>query len=333
MSLLGAFSFLLSLLLVASALISCSAAGNPAETRGEAPVNRTKSGVTQEAPVTVTDSAGREVSVPRAPARVVALTSSLCDLWASAGGSLAATSGDTFRERPELAGSIPELVNAGSLLEPNAETILSLDPQFVLLSDSLPAHRKLAALLDEGDIPYYFAKSDTFTDYLAALKDFTAITDRADLYDELGEGQRKAIDALIAKVPPNEHLTVLFMRVSTSKAEALSKDHIVCGVIDDAGAENIAITEQAVLKDLSLEAVVKADPDFIFAVTQGTNAKASEKVLAERFTSSSLWSGLRAVREGRFHVLPKELYQLKPNSRWKDAYEELFKILYPETFQ
>jgi iron complex transport system substrate-binding protein len=321
---------LLAVSLVAALLSACAIHDATSDASGKTAANHENLPAGDS--VAVSDSAGREVTVPAKPSRVVALTSSLSDIWVSAGGALTATSDDTFRERPELAESIPGLKSAGGLLEPNAEEIIAIDPQFALLSDSLPAHRELAGLLGKRDIPYYYAKSDTFADYLATLKDFTDITGRADLYTKLGVKQRKEIDALIAKVPLSERPRFLFMRVSTSKAEALSKDHIVCSIIDELGADNIAFTEEPVFKDLSIEAVIEADPDFIFAVMQGTDGEASEKVLSERFTSSPLWSGLRAVREGRFHILPKQLYQLKPNARWKDAYEGLFKILYPGAF-
>jgi iron complex transport system substrate-binding protein len=326
----GNICIFISILFLISIFPSCKAVSTamPRETA----ISVEEASPTVSGNITVTDSVGREVVVPRIPKRAVALTSSLSDLWVLSGGSLTATSDDTFRERPELTESIPGLVHAGGLLEPNAESILSVDPQFVVLSDSLAAHRKLAELLDEKGIPYYYAKSDTFKDYLAALKNFSAIMGREDIYVEFGEKQEAEIDDLIKRVPNGVHPTVLFIRVSTSKVEALSKDHIVCSIIDDSGAENIAFTEEIVLKDLSLEAVIKADPDFIFAVMQGTDTKASERILEEKFTSNPLWSELSAVKGGHFIVLPKELYQLKPNARWKDAYEGLFEILYPETF-
>lgn len=44
------------------------------------------------------------------------------------------------------------------------------------------------------------------------------------------------------------------------------------------------------------------------------------------------WSSLTAVKEGRYIVLPKDLYLYKPNARYVEAYEGLAKILYPEVF-
>ena len=46
------------------------------------------------------------------------------------------------------------------------------------------------------------------------------------------------------------------------------------------------------------------------------------ETLSETLLSNPAWSGLRAVREGRFYTLEHELYNLKPNARWGEAYEK-----------
>ena len=43
------------------------------------------------------------------------------------------------------------------------------------------------------------------------------------------------------------------------------------------------------------------------------------------------WGTLEAVREGRIYFMDKQLYNLKPNARWAEAYAYLFRLLYPET--
>ena len=45
--------------------------------------------------------------------------------------------------------------------------------------------------------------------------------------------------------------------------------------------------------------------------------------------SNPAWNSLTAVKEGRYYVLDKRLYNLKPNARWGEAYQKLADILYP----
>ena len=42
------------------------------------------------------------------------------------------------------------------------------------------------------------------------------------------------------------------------------------------------------------------------------------------------WQSLSAVQNGRYVILPGELFHYKPNKRWGESYEYLADILYPE---
>ena len=48
-------------------------------------------------------------------------------------------------------------------------------------------------------------------------------------------------------------------------------------------------------------------------------------------TENPAWSELTAVKEGRVYMMEKDLYTLKPNDRWGEAYEKLEAILAGET--
>ena len=78
--------------------------------------------------------------------------------------------------------------------------------------------------------------------------------------------------------------------------------------------------------------IIAADPDFVFVTTQGKDAKAVQQNIENTLLNNPAWSKLTAVREGRYYVLEKELYNLKPNARWGEAYQKLADILYGEDF-
>ena len=93
---------------------------------------------------------------------------------------------------------------------------------------------------------------------------------------------------------------------------------------------NIAASDSGLLDNLSLEAIVTADPDYIFVTTQGTDTDAALENVQETLNNSPVWSSLTAVKENHYYVLDKQLYNLKPNARWGEAYKELADILYQE---
>ena len=94
------------------------------------------------------------------------------------------------------------------------------------------------------------------------------------------------------------------------------------------GCVNIADSDTSLLDDLSLEAIVVADPDYIFVTTQGNDTDAAIRNIDKLLTSNPAWSALTAVKQGRYYVLDKKLYNLKPNAKWGEAYKQLADILY-----
>ena len=100
-------------------------------------------------------------------------------------------------------------------------------------------------------------------------------------------------------------------------------------MLADLDCENIADSESGLLEELSLETILAADPDYIFAVLQGADNSDAQAMLEGTLLSNPAWAGLTAVREGRFHIMDQQLYNLKPNARWGEAYEKLADILYP----
>jgi iron complex transport system substrate-binding protein len=76
-----------------------------------------------------------------------------------------------------------------------------------------------------------------------------------------------------------------------------------------------------------MEAIIVANPDYIFITTQGSDSDAIEANIQETLIDNPAWSTLDAVKEGRYYVLEKELYNLKPNAKWGEAYEKLEEIL------
>lgn len=96
------------------------------------------------------------------------------------------------------------------------------------------------------------------------------------------------------------------------------------------GCINIADSDKSLLEDLSLEAIIAADPQYIFVTTQGNDYEAAMKNVEELFISNPAWASLSAVQNGNYYVLEKSLFNLKPNARWGEAYKILADILYPE---
>ncbi|MDE6518319.1 MAG: ABC transporter substrate-binding protein, partial [Acetatifactor sp.] len=83
------------------------------------------------------------------------------------------------------------------------------------------------------------------------------------------------------------------------------------------------------LEQLSMEVILQSAPDYIFVVLQSADPADAQKVLETTLLQNPAWASLTAIKEGRYYVMDQNLYNLKPNERWGEAYEQLADILYP----
>ena len=256
-----------------------------------------------------------------APRKVVALSKSVAQMWLLAGGKLSATTDDGL----ELEES-KNAVSVGGLTTASLEAIISVNPELVIMTLDIPLHKKIHASLSDFGIKTYIADVKSFEDYEKVMKDFTELTGRKDLYDKNVVQVKKEIEKVVKKSSAPEagrfneaaQTTYLFLRVSSAKNKVL-KDHFGNEIFQDLGLKPI-VSDDSPLDEIGIEAIVNANPDYIFVVAQGDQKKA-EEAFYKAYKSNPVWTGLSAVKNGRVFMLPKELFNYKPNARWAEAYE------------
>lgn len=285
----------------------------------------TPTGGEENRSITFEDALGHSITVSEHDT-VAALMGSFAELWLLAGGALSGVTDDAYSERGlELEESVALL---GSYKTPSVEKVIALDPDLVILSADTQEHVALYDTLKAAGVnPAYFSVN-LFQDYLDALRLFTSITGREDLYRQNGEEIRADIDAAIARAQGQDVPTVLFIRAFSSGFRAKGRDSMAGAMLYDLGADNIADQDISLLEDLSMEAIIEADPDFIFVVTMGEDHEKALEAVRKGLQDNPAWEGLSAVKAGRYHVLPRELFHYKPNARWAESYGYLADILY-----
>jgi len=273
-----------------------------------------------------TDDLGREVTVQE-PKRVACLLGSFAQIWQLAGGEIIATADDAWDDL-NLALS-ESCVNLGNTKELSLEQLLSAEPDFILASANTRQNLEWKETLEATGIPTaYFDVSD-FDDYFRLLGLCTDITGRKDLFDQHGLEVRKQIDAVLEKAKARGTApTVLCMRASASMVTVKnSKDNVLGEMLKSLGCHNIADSDTSLLENLSMERILEADPDFIFIVQRGDDAEGMKAYVETMMAENPAWQQLTAVKEGRLYFMDKNLYNLKPNHRWGEAYEQLEEIL------
>ena len=282
---------------------------------------------------TFTDDLGREVTLEAAPRRVAALTGSYADIWCTAGGrdTLVASASDAWTDFDLGLGE--EVANIGGAMGVSVEELLAAAPDLVLASTNIPSNQEMLPALEAAGVDVAFFSVDTFEDYLRMLEVCTGLTGSPEAYQTYGEAVAEEIEAARARaaaaLEEQGPEKVLYIRAAASVVKPKGSSGTVLGeMLADLGCINIADQDQSLLEDLSMEAILAADPDKILIVLQGADPEPAKAQLEGEVLSNPAWQQLTAVREGRVYYMDKDLYHLKPNARWGEAYDRLVEILY-----
>ncbi len=280
------------------------------------------------AEIAFTDDLGREVRVDR-PERVATLIGSFADIWRLAGGedTLVAAAHDTWTSFDWAPGE--GVADLGAIKEPDLERLIAQEPDLVLASSNTAADVELLDTLVGSGLNVAYFKVTNFDEYLHMLDVCTQLTGKPENFAKYGQALEERREAALARADGSEP-SVLYVRSTGASCKVKnSRDSVLGEMLAEFGCRNIADSGDAVLEELSIEAILLADPDFIFIVVQGSDPTDARALLDKTLLSDPAWQGLTAVREGRCYEMDPRLYNLKPNARWGEAYEGLAELLYP----
>ena len=280
---------------------------------------------------TFTDDLGREVTVA-SHNRVVAGMGSFANIWELAGGTLVGASDDAFSDY----GIASDAQKIGDFSSLNAESIIALNPDFVILTGSNSgrgggvAQTELADTLTAANIPVAYFKVTTFDDYLRMLRTCCDITGDEQAYAENGQAAADKIEEIRAKAEGKQAGSAVVLTTYSGGTRVQSSSTQTGVMLSELGAENIADSNKDLLSDYSLEALIEANPTTIFLLPMGDSNEAAQKALEDQTTANPAWAQLDAVKNNRVVTLDPKLFQYKPNNNWDQAYQFLYDALYSE---
>ena len=249
----------LAVLCLCAALSACNAMGG---------TDRTDTG---EAYLTFTDALGNEVTLLSPPKRVAVLFSSLAEVYTLAGGEVSVSVGESV-ERGILREDVL-LVDDGAGKTINVELLLSYAPDLVLASSDVPAQVSAAEAMRRASIPAGCFRIECMEDYLSVLKIFSEITNTPSAYAEYGTEMQKRVEALLQSLPTDEAAKrILFIRAGSSARSTKAKtaeEHFACQMLKEMNTYNIAENARILLDGLSVEEILRSDPEIIFITTMG----------------------------------------------------------------
>jgi iron complex transport system substrate-binding protein len=273
-------------------------------------------GLRPHGPFDVSDDAGRTLAVGAPATRVVSLLPSVTELIISLGGAdrlVARTGWDTD---PRIA----HLPTFGRTLAPSAERILTLQPDLVIGGLDSDMGGYTAASLP--GLRVYLADVEVTADIISTTRRLGVLLGMEERADSLAQSIADEVDALRAALAGRDRPTVLYL-LWPDPPQTAGVGTYIDEIIEAAGGRNAFADLRARWPEISLEAIVRRDPDLLVLPSHhAANALSSMR-------RAPGWRELGAIRSGRVLFVDANLFD-RPGPRVAVAARTLAAALHPD---
>lgn len=265
--------------------------------------------------VTVTDMAGREITLDAPATKVVALTASDCEILAALGAEDTLVGRGEYCDYPE---SILEVPAVQSGADTNLEQIIALEPQVVVMAKMAQTEEQVAAL-EEAGIRVVVSDAQDIEGVYTAIRLIGALVGRNDEAEAMVADMQSTFADIAAK-SENTGKTVYF-EVSplqwglwtAGKGTFMDELATMCGLTN-------AFADVEGWAEISEEQVLERDPDYIVTISMYYGEGPTP---VEEIKSRAGWDALKAVQnDAIFNADSNEVS--RPGPRLKDAAEALY---------
>ena len=271
--------------------------------------------------VTVTDMAGREITLDAPATKVVALTASDCEILAALGAEDTLVGRGEYCDYPESVLEVPA-VQSGA--DTNLEQIIALEPQVVIMAKMAQTEEQVAALEAAG-IRVVVSDAQDIEGVYTAIRLIGALVGRNDEAEAMVADMQSAFADIAAK-SENTGKTVYF-EVSplqwglwtAGKGTFMDELATMCGLTN-------AFADVEGWAEISEEQVLERDPDYIVTISMyyGEGPTPEEEILARPG-----WENVTAVKNGKILNLQNNELS-RPAPRLAEGAQALYDFVYGE---
>lgn len=273
-------------------------------------------------PVTLTDDAGRSVTLKAVPKRIISGAPSNTEILFAIGLGDKIVGVENNSDFPDAAKAIAKIGDGYSAQTTNFEQIVSLKPDVFF---AIKGQDSIVAELDRLGIPTYVIDSPDVADIIKDIRAIGALTGATKKANEVADDMQKRLDAVTAKIKDltAEQRPVVFYEVWAEPLMTAGPATFVDSLITLAGGRNAAAdTKPGSWPEYSLETLIKKDPAVIVTTFADTATVAARPG----------WAGIKAVKDGRVLLVDQNTV-VRPGPRILTGLEQFAKAFHPDLFK
>ena len=274
------------------------------------------------ATLTVNDEAGREVSFPFPPKRIVSLAPNITEILYSLGLDEEIVGVSNHCNFPEKA---KRKVRVGSYISLDFEKITSLNPDLIIATGAGNT-REMVGRLGKLGFQTYVIFPKNFDDILQSIIHIGQVVNRDREARGITEGMKRRSQRVI-ELTKNLPRPKVFVQIGEAPIVTVGKGSFADDLLRLAGGENIAGKEKEVYPRFGMEEILRRSPEVI--VISSMNPKGDYQKILQEWTR---WKTIPAVKNGRIYLIDSDLLD-RPSPRIIDGLEELARVLHPERFK
>jgi len=276
-------------------------------------------------PVEINDDLGNEIQLEQSPERIVSLAPSITEMLYELGLGdrvIGVTSYCDYPARMLEEVEEGEVTTIGTIVEPNIEQIVELDPDLVVAANINPVE-DVERLQELGLIVAGFAPEDLETTF-SVMDRVGEMTGFQDEVQQVIDDMRYRLERVEELVAEQEEEPSIFYEIWNDPLQTAGENTFIDDVIERAGAHNLGAEAGEGWPEFSLETLIMEDPEVYLSTPHSAEHVVSPEAIKERDN----FDALTAVQEDRVHMVDQDMLS-RPGPRVIDGLIELTEAVHP----
>ncbi|HEY66020.1 MAG TPA: ABC transporter substrate-binding protein [Caldilineae bacterium] len=273
---------------------------------------------TPEPALTIIDGAGRVVTIPKTPERIVSIASAATETLYAIGCGDKIVGVDKYSDYPPEVKDKPQ-VGSGSKL--NVEAVLGLDPDLVVI---WWFNKEAIKTLEDKGLTVVAINPKSVDGVMDTIRMLGLITGHLEEAEKLIADMQARINEVTAKVKdiPKEQRPLVYYEL-TKPMKTTGPGTFTNELIFMAGGINIAADEPVRYPILSQEYIIERNPDVIILISGGASV--------DEIKGREGWQNIKAVQNDRVYTIDRHL--VTSNPRIVEGLEQFARWFHPDLWK